>query len=61
MAGSRQVYAPEFKLQAVQMVTDQKLYWVTCHRRGSFRRRRPSASRCAQHTRTGSYGQGGDK
>ena len=25
MAGSRKVYAPEFKLQAVQMITDQKL------------------------------------
>jgi transposase len=25
MAGSRKAYAPEFKLQAVQMVTDQKL------------------------------------
>lgn len=25
MAGSRKVYAPEFKLQAVQMVTEQKL------------------------------------
>ena len=25
MAGSRKVYAPEFKLQAVQMIADQKL------------------------------------
>ena len=25
MAGSRKVYAPEFKLQAVAMITDQKL------------------------------------
>ena len=25
MAGSRKVYAPEFKLQAVQMITEQEL------------------------------------
>ena len=25
MAGSRKVYTPEFKLQAVKMITDQKL------------------------------------
>ena len=25
MAGSRKVYAPEFKLQAVAMITEQKL------------------------------------
>ena len=25
MAGSRKVYTPEFKLQAVQMITEQKL------------------------------------
>ena len=33
MAGSRKVYAPEFKLQAVQMVTDQKLSVAEAARR----------------------------
>ena len=33
MAGSRKVYAPEFKLQAVQMVTEQKLSVAEAARR----------------------------
>ena len=33
MAGSRKVYTPEFKLQAVQMVTDQKLSVAEAARR----------------------------
>ena len=33
MAGSRKAYTPEFKLQAVQMVTDQKLSVAEAARR----------------------------
>ena len=33
MTGSRKVYAPEFKLQAVQMVTEQKLSVAEAARR----------------------------
>ena len=33
MAGSRKVYAPEFKLQAVAMITEQKLSAASAARR----------------------------
>ena len=38
MAGSRKVYTPEFKLQAVQMITEQKLSVAEVARRSGGHR-----------------------